>query len=222
MMRRNYERWKYEWILAACVLALCAAPLARAQANRDYLSSDEVEQVREAQEPNARIQLFLHFAQQRLDQIEDLIANGKPGRSALIHDLLDQYQQIVDGIGTVGDDALHRHIAIDKGNAEAVKQEKVMLAKLQKIEDSAPKDLSRYEFVLKEAIDTTSDGIDLAQENLGTRSASIEAADAKEKEEREAVMTTKEKKAAAQENEKQKPKRKAPTLLRPGETLPNK
>lgn len=206
-------------MFAFCALAFYGAPFVHAQANRDYLSNDEVAQVREAQEPNERIALFLHFAQQRLDQVEELVAREKPGRSALIHDLLDEYQQIIEGIDTISDDALHRKLAIDKGTAAAAKEEKVMLAKLHRIQDSSPKDLSRYEFVLKEAIDTTSDSIDLAQQDLGTRTANLAAEDAKDKAERQASMTPEEKKDEAKKQEQSK-KRKAPTLLRPGETLP--
>src|SRR5579871_6320797 len=171
--------------LTVSVFTICAAS-ALAQANRDYLTSDEVDQIREAQEPNVRMKLYLHFAQQRLDQVSQLLSKEKAGRSALIHDLLDQYSRIIEAIDTVSDDAIKRKLTIDVANTAVSAAEKDMLAKLQKIDESQPKDMARFEFVLKDAIQTTQDSYDLTQENLGDRARAELDREKKEKTARQA------------------------------------
>src|SRR6202035_1206337 len=140
---------------------------------RDFLTADEVDQIREVQEPNARLKLYVLFARQRLALLQQFLSKEKPGRSALIHDTLDEYTHIIEAIDTVADDALVRKAQLDVGMKEVATAEAEMLATLQKVEDSAPKDLARYEFALKNAIDTTSDSKELSEEDLHTRAGAV-------------------------------------------------
>jgi len=201
------------------ICALWAAPLA-AQHQRDFLTVDESDQIREAQDPNERLRLYIHFARQRLSQVDHWLAKEKPGRSILIHDALDDYSNIVDAIDTVADDALQRHVDVKVGLAAVATAESEMLPSLQKIQDSQPKDIARYDFVLRQSIDGTNDSLDLARQDPAVRAAAIAAKQAKEKKELEASMTPterEEKRAEEAKAERDKEKKKAPTLLRPGE-----
>jgi len=206
----------------AAILALAFSGLAQ---QRDYLTADEIDQVREAQEPNARLKLYVHFARQRIAQVQQLLAKERAGRSALIHDALEDYTHIIEAIDTVSDDALRRKAAIDEGMKAVADAEKEMLETLNKIEESQAKDLPRFEFALKAAIDTTSDSAELSQEDVKTRTTELATKDLKDKEEKQAAMGTKEKeekKVAEKTGEDGKPKRKAPSLYKPGEKPPDK
>jgi hypothetical protein len=205
-------------LLSLLSLAL-ALPLL---AERDFLTADEADQVRMAQEPNERLKLYIHFARQRIDQLQNLFSSKKAGRSALIHDLLDDYAKIIEAIDTVSDDALQRKLPVNEGVAAVASAEKQMLPTLKKFEESAPPDLVRYEFSLKQAIQTTSDSLELAEQDVRDRASDVQAKAEKDKKELEENMQPKdreEKQADDKKSSTDQKKRKPPTLLKPGEQV---
>jgi hypothetical protein len=206
------------WLLAIC---WSAAALTPALAQRDFLTADEIDQVRLARDPNVRMKLYVQFAKLRLDMATSVLAKPKDGRSALVHDALEEYDQIIDAIDTVADDALQRRIDISEALAAVTKSEKEMLGVLDKIESSQPPDLSRFSFQLKQAIDTTRDSIELSQQDMASRAIAIDAKAAEEKKERESMLAPKDLEAKqAAEKKTAEQKKKAPTLRRKGEEEP--
>ncbi len=191
-----------------------AAPLF---AQRDFLTADEIDQVKQAQDPNERLKLYANFAKQRVDLVQNLLSKEKAGRSLMVHDALEDYSKILDAIDDVTDDALLRKLEVKQGLEAVASAEKQILPVLQKIQNSQPKDVSRYDFALKQALETTQDSLQSSQEDLATRSKDVEAREAKEKKELEQASTPTERAEKKADEKKQEPKRKAPTLKRPGE-----
>ena len=201
-----------------CVLAIAAA--APCWAQREFLTNDEIEKIREAQEPNMRLKLYILFARQRIDQLQQQISKDKKGRSVIVRDLLNDYAEIIDAIDTVSDDALKRKVDISLGVAAVAAAEKTFLAQLQKIQDSQPHDLDMYDIDLKQAIGDTSDSLDSTKEDLGKRSTEVISKAEEEKKKVEELTPkdrVKEQKVEDAKADDGKPKRKPPTLYRPGE-----
>jgi hypothetical protein len=209
--------------LVAATLLVQQAQLAAQQ--RDFLTADEVDQIREAQEPNARLKLYANFAKQRVELVKSLLSKEKAGRSILIHDALEDYAKIIDAIDDVSDQAVAKKAELKEGLGSVARVEQDALPVLKRVQDSKPKDLERYEFALKTAIDTTRDSLDLAESDVEQRARDVEAREEREKKAIQDSMTpverdaraADERKAAAKADAEQEKQRKAPTLMRPGE-----
>lgn len=214
--------------LAQCAsfAAVALLSLSALGQDRDFLTADEIDRVREtAEDPNRRLALYSELARLRVDMIKQAIAKEKAGRSGFVHSTLEDYTRIIEAIDTVTDDALKRGKSIAEGLAVVAKAEEAMLTDLKKIEASAPPDLARYEFTLTTAIETTQDSLELAREDLAERKAAVAARESAEREQRQTLMTpeaAKERAAAEakQKAEETKQKRKMPTLRRPGDAPP--
>jgi uncharacterized protein YdiU (UPF0061 family) len=201
----------------ALIVAALTCSLAPAQ-DRDFLTPDEADRVREVQEPNERLKLYIHFARLRVDMLRQTLAKEKPGRSTFVHDTLEDFTQIIEAIDTVADDALRRKVDITLGLAAVSEAEKELLAQLQEILDKPPKDFQRYEFVLKQAVETTQDSLELSQQDIKDRGREVAERERKLQTEREALMSTEEIKAKRESEKKAATQqKKGPTLRRKGE-----
>jgi hypothetical protein len=205
----------------AALFVLLAVP---GFAQKDFLTPDEVDQLREAQEVPDRLNLYMRFATQRMDMLEQSFAQQKTGRSVLIHDLLEQYTGIIDAIDTVVDDAIRRGKSLE-AIPKVADTQKTMLARLEKWLEAKPRDLNRFQFVLEQAIESTRDSIEMNSQDIKERKRDVLDKDAKEKKDREALTTPEQTEAKKAEDQKKateeaKPQKKAPTLRRTNEPPP--
>jgi hypothetical protein len=215
------------WI-AAVLLAGAAWPALAQQ--RDFLTTSEVDQVREAQEPNLRLKLYVLFARQRMDQFQQLLKKDRKGRSLEARQLLEDYANIIDAMVSVSDDALKRHVPVAEGLAAAAAAEKKFLAQFEKVDEAPPADMGLYDTAFKEAMSATSDAIEMAQGDTSARAVELVDKDDKEKKQSRTILAEEDHKGdpaaiqAAVNSDPTtvdgKPKRKPPTLMRPGEKSP--
>lgn len=201
-------------------LLLLAAPAA---AQKDFLTNDEADQLRIAQEPDVRLQLYLRFARQRVDLLEQLFAKPKTGRSGMIHDTLEQFTQIIEAIDNNIDDAI-RHQRPIASLASVAKAEREMVAALEKFSALEAADRGRYQFALDQAIETASDSAELSEQDIRTRTHDVEQREVDIRKERETMLAPErkaelEKEKTKLEAEKQgvAPGKKRPSLYKPGE-----
>jgi hypothetical protein len=121
----------------------------------------------------------------------------------------------------VADDALRKNKDAAVGISAVASAEEKMLQSLEGFLAAQPKDLARYEFALKTAIDTTRDSMDASNEDLKDRGRAIAEREADDKKKREASMSTEDKEQRAEAERKtgeaDRKAKKAPTLKRKGE-----
>ncbi len=86
-------------VLALGALLLAATPGPVNAQQTDYLTRDEVTEVREAQEPVKRVSLFLNYADLRLAAVEKILeaaSGGKPPRGDDLQDAMNNYIRAID------------------------------------------------------------------------------------------------------------------------------
>lgn len=211
-----------------CMLLTAGLALLPAQdflgGGRDFLTPHEADLIRVAQEPNERIEQYMHFARLRLELVRQTLLKEDAARSKLIHRNLEEYGRIIEAVDLVIDDAAADKIDLTKGLGLLAEQEEEFLAVLEKIQEAPADDSWAYEFVLEDSIEITRDSMELATEDLGDRGRRIAEADAGEKARQRTLMTPERQKDMAKaeqkvEETKQKETSKRPTLLKPGEDI---
>jgi hypothetical protein len=212
--------------LTLCSALLLLAPfLSPAQeyiGGRDFLTEHEIDVIREAQEPDKRIDAYLQFALLRIELIKQKLAVQAAGRSVDVHRNLGEYSHIIEAVDTVVDDALVRDVDMTKTVELIIQKETEFLAALKNIAENPADDHWRYEFVLDDAIDITSDSLDLTKGDPGERKRAILEADDDDRKKIDDSLAPearqeKEKAREAARTKEAEQKRKRPSLLKPGE-----
>jgi hypothetical protein len=131
----------------------------------DYLTAEEITKVRDTQEPNERVQLFLEFAQQRLLRFEEALAPATETHPDDLRDLLNDFINAVDDTAEALDFPLQRGgVDLRKTHKKMEEAVPALLARVQEIQKARPElaegDL-RYD--LQDATMATEDLLELVK-----------------------------------------------------------
>jgi hypothetical protein len=152
------------WFVA-CIAALSPASpastgAAHAAQQKDYLTAEEADKIRDAYTPAERIKLFVEFADDRLKKF-DYELNRKPAdrrRSEILNALLNAYAGCVDDAADQIDSAHERQMDIREALKLMRAKDQEFLEQLQKY-DKGGTDFETYKDTLEDAIDGTKDAL---------------------------------------------------------------
>ena len=157
-------------LILALLLAFVAPAMIAQKQKPDYLSEEEEDKVREAQDPSERIELYLTLAQSRLDRIENF--RSKPmdpqyDNGAFIDHLLDEYISLTDDLKNWIQYQYDHRADMRQGLRKVLEAGPKQLNDLRRMQESPDAYAADYAKSLRDAQDDFTDAIDGATKALG-------------------------------------------------------
>ena len=132
-----------------------------AHAQDDFLTRGEVEEVRDAQEPDKRLELYLIIAQRRIDAIKAGLGSKKSGRTT--QKSLEEYTSILEALETTLENGREKRAIRDKDLEKAQELEAEFLTYLKSLNAENSPGYEDYHFTLDEAVAVTEEMLADAQ-----------------------------------------------------------
>jgi len=156
-------------LFLALLMPLAALAITALAQKPDFLSDEEEDKIREAQEPSERIELYLTLAQSRLDRIEGF--RSKPmdpqyDNGAYIDHLLDEYISLTDEMKNWIQDQYDRRGDMRRGLRKVLEIGPKQLHDLGRIQASPDAYAADYAKSLADAKDDLTDALDGATKAL--------------------------------------------------------
>jgi hypothetical protein len=155
----------------ACVFLSPASLAARPQ-QKDYLTDEEADKIRDAYTPAERIKLFITFADDRLKRFDDELHRRTNDRRRvdLLNGLLNGYAGCVDDAADQIDLAREKQLDI-RASLKFMKDKDTEFLQVLQQYDTNGLDLDSYRDTLEDAIEATKDALsdvaDAEKENPG-------------------------------------------------------
>ncbi len=155
------------WLTLTLLLATMLGAAAGAQ-KPDFLSDDEVDQLRDAQGPSERIEKYMAFAQVRVDRFDNFRNRRDPDYDipGYLNTQLDQYIRITDAMKDWIDGHFDRREDMRAGLKKILELGPHQLEVLRHAQDSPDAYFAAYQKSLSDAIDDFSDALDGASKAL--------------------------------------------------------
>jgi len=199
-------------LILGALLVAAAAPGLRAQDKGDFLTEEEQDKVREAQDPSDRIKLYLEIEQSRLDRFETFRANpaeSKYDNGGFLDHLLGQYVSVTDELKNWIEDQYDRNGDMRAGLHALLDAGPKQLEQLRRIQQTPDAYAADYKSSLKDAIDDLTDTLDGGTKALADQEKKFGAMKREEKEDAQAAkLREKEEKKRTKEEKKIKKKEK--------------
>jgi len=150
------------WMAAILLLALL--PTMWAQHRRDPLNPNEADQLRDAaQEPAARLKLYIEFARTRLASLEQMRADPKvTDRGKQTHDRLQDFLDVYDEMNDNIDTFVERKSDLRKPLKAVIDADTEFQARLRALKssiDAKKEETSQYDFILTNLTETVDSSI---------------------------------------------------------------
>ena len=157
----SYTRWVC--LAAAALLPLAAPSCLRSQSNKDPLTDQQVEQVRDTgADPVQRVKLYMKFIEERTSEIHKMAGNPRAQRPASqIHNLMEEFTRLADELQDNLETSADSHIDMRKTLKELADHSAKWESSLHE-----PKASLDYDFARKTALDTAQSTTELAKKML--------------------------------------------------------
>ena len=143
----------------AFLLVVWSGLLIPGNAQEDFLTPGEIENLRDKQEPDKRLILYLDFAQRRLDAIQENLASKKAGAGRAAQKFLKEYTAVLEALEVTVEAAREKRVMTDKILKETERREGEFLTYLRSLNAESSAGFEDYRFTLDEAIVMTEEGL---------------------------------------------------------------
>ncbi|MBI4463882.1 MAG: hypothetical protein HY647_04180 [Acidobacteria bacterium] len=122
------------------------------RSQRDFLTTQEVDAIRDVQEHDKRSILYLDFAERRLEAVKTELASEKEQRGKSVQANLKEYISILEAVEATIEEGREKRSPLEKALKALQERGSEFLKYLQSLESESTPGFSDYKYTLEEAV----------------------------------------------------------------------